>query len=331
MPLCKSHAYFKKKGERRTERQRLSYATKPPWGVSVFLAFQRHAVIWPRVWPWLLNAASHTRPQFKTRGWEAPSSLTWFSQFSAWLWWETYESTLCAFSKGLVRGWVPPSQMALCRATTAAPDTHRWRTHEGKMAAVFERKAFCSLTVSGLDISHVRQVRKTNSVSNTCRSVSFWHTTSHLCLYFGCMHVVFLFPLVAIPNQFVLVWKEHWKWDISEQLERQKRRKEKCFFLTRYQRYQIQKHNEILFCFSLMLRCINGVPPLDPYTLVSQKHSVSSYHVNKHSELLSFWIIYLSWLFSNKQPAAGSFFLKGDFLYDLQLAEYRSWFKPICI
>lgn len=330
MPLCKSHAYFKKKGERRTERQRLSYATKPPWGVSVFLAFQRHAVIWPRVWPWLLNTASHTRPQFKTRGWEAPSSLTWFSQFSAWLWWETYESTLCAFSKGLVRGWVPPHRW-LCVERRLLPQTP---TDGGRMRGKwqrclsekhFARSRFLDLT------SHMWDKSERPILFPTRASVSFWHTTSHLCLYFGCMHVVFLFPLVAIPNQFVLVWKEHWKWDISEQLERQKGRKEKCFFLTRYQRYQIQKHNEILFCFSLMLRCINGVPPLDPYTLVSQKHSVSSYHVNKHSELLSFWIIYLSWLFSNKQPAAGSFFLKGDFLYDLQLAEYRSWFKPICI
>lgn len=128
---CKSHAYLLEEKKGRTEKQRLSCATKTPWGLCIFLVFQGCAAIRPRVWPWLLNSASPTQPQFKTRGWEACSSLTQFSQFSAWLWWETYESMLCA----ILKGWVhveSPSQMALCQATTAAPDSHRWRTQEGK-------------------------------------------------------------------------------------------------------------------------------------------------------------------------------------------------------
>lgn len=51
---------FKKKKKRgKTKRQRLAYAPKFPWGVSVFLAFQSYAAIRLLcVGPWLRNAAA---------------------------------------------------------------------------------------------------------------------------------------------------------------------------------------------------------------------------------------------------------------------------------
>lgn len=124
MPLYDSHAYFQdeRRGENRKTETRVCHQI--PSGRLCFLAFQSDVVLRPCVWPWLLNPASSTQPQFKTRVWEAPSSLTQFSEFSAWLWWEMYESLLCAFLKA------HPSQMALCRVATAAQDSHRWRTQK---------------------------------------------------------------------------------------------------------------------------------------------------------------------------------------------------------
>lgn len=197
-PLCQSHAYFQKerRGENRKTETFVCHQT--PLGRLCFFAFQSDAAIRPRVWPWLLNAASPTRPQFKTRGWEAPSSLTRFSQFSAWLWWETYESTLCAFSKA----WCvaeSPSQMALCRATTAAPDSHRWRMQRRKWQRRFWAKSLYSLPVSGLEMSHVRESGGP-ILFLTHVSVSFWHTASHVwSLYLGARMLCFCFHL--LPSQ----------------------------------------------------------------------------------------------------------------------------------
>lgn len=116
-------------------KQKVRHSCMPlnPLGVSVwFLALQSVAAFRPRVWVWLHNAASTSRPQFKTKGWGAPLSLIRFSQFSAQLRCEMYESTLCASSKA----WCvveSSSQMALYQAeTAAAPDFHRWTMQKRK-------------------------------------------------------------------------------------------------------------------------------------------------------------------------------------------------------
>lgn len=144
MPLYDSHAYFQdeRRGENRKTETRVCHQI--PSGRLCFLAFQSDVVLRPCVWPWLLNPASSTQPQFKTRVWEAPSSLTQFSEFSAWLWWEMYESLLCAFLKA------HPSQMALCRVATAARDSHRWRTQK----RTFEGDHFRSTCCCELFFSH---------------------------------------------------------------------------------------------------------------------------------------------------------------------------------
>ena len=171
---------FEKKGEGGTERQRLSYATKAPWGVWDFLAFQSDAATRPRVWPWLPNAAAPTRPQFKTRGWDAHSSLTRFSQFSAWLWWETYESTLCAFSKRLVRGWIPLTD-GFVSSEDCCPRLPQMEDAGGKMATVFEQRALTDSQTLDLNCHSVRQSRKTSSWSNTRVGAILTHGIS--CLY----------------------------------------------------------------------------------------------------------------------------------------------------
>lgn len=123
-----------------------------------------------------------------------PSSLTRFSQFSAWLWWETYESTLCAFSKArcVVES---PSQMALCRAATAAP---QMEDEEEKMAAVFERRDFRFLNLK----CHMWESQ--NKLFTTCVSVilTIGH---HVCsLYLGARMLCFCFHLLPTnTNQFV--------------------------------------------------------------------------------------------------------------------------------
>lgn len=94
-----------------------------------------------------------------------------------------------------------PSQMALCRATIAAPDSHRWRLQKEKMAFEFEP----NFLISGLE-----NVTSESEIDQFCFqhvSKPFWHTASHVCsLLFGCMHVVLLF---SHPNahQFVLTCK----------------------------------------------------------------------------------------------------------------------------
>lgn len=115
-PLILSH-YIKP----RTERQRLIYHQTCPWGI--------YAATRPRVWPWLLHAASLSLPQFKTRGWEDHSSLTQFSQFSAQLWRRTYESTLlCDFERPCAC-WISLTDGSVSRADCCS---RRWRKQEGK-------------------------------------------------------------------------------------------------------------------------------------------------------------------------------------------------------
>lgn len=84
-----------------------------------------------------------TRPLSKTRGWEARLSLTQFSQFSALVCdGKRMKAWSCAvFWKARVRV-ESPSQMALCRTMAAAPNSHRWRAQEGKRAVASEQKTW---------------------------------------------------------------------------------------------------------------------------------------------------------------------------------------------
>lgn len=112
---------FKKKGEGRAERQRLAYATKPPWGICIFWrsrAMQRSGRVYMTMTPQRRLPYSIT-VQDQRLG--SSPSLTRFSQFSARLWWETYESMLCAFRK--LGAWLNPPHRWPCVEWRLLPQT----------------------------------------------------------------------------------------------------------------------------------------------------------------------------------------------------------------
>lgn len=82
------------------------------WSSSVLQTFR------PRVWAWLCDAPTPPcQPQFNTKRWGAPLSLTRFSQFSAQPWCDNHESTLCAYSKAW---WSAPHHRRPCAEQKAA-------------------------------------------------------------------------------------------------------------------------------------------------------------------------------------------------------------------
>lgn len=103
----------------------------PPMPLRASVLFWCSTAIKPCLWPWLLKVASSNQPQSETRGWEAHCL---FSQFYAALWWETYESMLCACGTlcQALCAWLS----RLHRWPCMSEDPHRWRTEN--MAAIFK-------------------------------------------------------------------------------------------------------------------------------------------------------------------------------------------------
>lgn len=173
---------------RKRTRQRLSYATKPPWGVCVFLAFQSYAVIRPRIWPWLLNAASPNSATVQDQ--RLGSSLvfdTIFSIFCLTVMGNVWKHGLCDFERpgacwiSLTDGSVSSKD---CR-----PRLTQTEDAEGKMAVVFERRAFT--LVQSLDL------KGRPSLFPAHVSVSFWDMASHVCeCYLGARMLCFCFHLL---------------------------------------------------------------------------------------------------------------------------------------
>lgn len=130
---------FEKKREGRTERQRLSYATKP-LGASGFFwrsrAMQRPDRVCDHDSPTLPRLLGHSsRPEvgMLTRLWHD------FLNFLL----DCDGKRMKARSVRFQNAWCvveSPSQMALCQAKTAAPDSHRWRTQEGKWQRCLSRE-----------------------------------------------------------------------------------------------------------------------------------------------------------------------------------------------
>lgn len=177
---------------RKRTRQRLSYATKPPWGVCVFLAFQSYAVIRPRVWPWLLNAASPNSATVQDQ--RLGSSLvfdTIFSIFCLTVMGNVWKHGLCDFERpgacwiSLTDGSVSSKD---CRPRLTQTEDAGGENGSGVWA-----KSLYSRPVSGLESLD-------NSVSRTCVSVILRHGISCLWMLFGCTHALFLFSLVAMPS-----------------------------------------------------------------------------------------------------------------------------------
>lgn len=110
-----------------------------------------------------------------------------------------------------------PSQMALCRATIAAPDSHRWRLQKEKMAFEFEP----NFLISGLEMSRQR-VRSTSSVFNTCLSHFDIRPLMFVHFYLGACMLCFCFHIPTLTSLYSRV-REHWKGDIAEQYKGQKR------------------------------------------------------------------------------------------------------------
>lgn len=137
---------FSRRKERGEQTDRDFRMPPKPLGASVFFwiprAVQRSGHVYDHDFP----CSATVRDQRLG----SVSSLTRFSRFSAWPWWETYESTLCAFFERLGAWLTPPSQMALCRAATAATDSHRWTTQEGKWHRLLSGEPL--LAVSDLEL-----------------------------------------------------------------------------------------------------------------------------------------------------------------------------------
>lgn len=169
-------------------KDRDSYTTKLcPWGI--------YAATRPRVWPWLLDAASpvschSSRPDV----WEDRSTLTQFSQFSAQLWRRTYESSLlCDFEKAsCVLNFT--SQMALCRAPTAAP------TDGGSRRGKRHKWCFCS------QFSELEAIPSTPFPARA--SVSSWHTASRVCLFYLGVHACCVSDLMPCQCSAVFTREE---------------------------------------------------------------------------------------------------------------------------
>lgn len=137
-----ARATLQEEKERGEQKDRDLHATKPPWGVWVFLAFQCDAMVRPRVWPWLLSAASPTQTQFKTRGWEAPSSLTIFSIFCLTVMGNVWKHALCDF-ESLVRGRIPLTDGSVS-SDDCCPRLLQMEDAGDRIAVAFERRAFAT-------------------------------------------------------------------------------------------------------------------------------------------------------------------------------------------
>lgn len=167
---------------RKRTRQRLSYATKPPWGVCVFLAFQSYAVIRPRVWPWLLNAASPNSATVQDQ--RLGSSLvfdTIFSIFCLTVMGNVWKHGLCDFERpgacwiSLTDGSVSSKD---CRPRLTQTEDAGGENGSGVWAK--------SLYSPILFPAHV--------------SVSFWDMASHVCECYLGARMLCLFSLVAMPS-----------------------------------------------------------------------------------------------------------------------------------
>lgn len=182
---------------RKRTRQRLPYATKPPWGVCVFLEFQSYAAFRPRVWPWLLNAASPNSATVQDQRLGSPLVFdTIFSIFCLTVMGNVWKHGLCDFERPGAC-WISLTDGSVS-SNDCCPRLTQMEDAGGKMAVV---KSLYSRPVSGLE-------RKTNSVSHTCVSVILRHGISCLFMLFGCTHAVFLFLLVAMPSlTSVYSWK----------------------------------------------------------------------------------------------------------------------------
>jgi len=159
---------FKKKGEGRTARQRLAYAIKPPGGVWVFLAFQSDAAMRPRIWPWLPDAASPTRPQFKSRGWEAPGLWHDFHNFLL----DCGGKRMKARSVRLagLGAWLNPPHRWLCVKRPLPP--RRWRMQRSKWRRCLSSRFLDLKCPTGENF---------NKQILFHASVSFRHTESRVC------------------------------------------------------------------------------------------------------------------------------------------------------
>lgn len=173
--LCKSHAYFPQ--ELRGQKDRDSLLPNLPLG---YLCSNPAAC-----WPWLLDAASLSLPQFKTRGWEDRSCLTQFSQFCARLWRRAYESMLlcdferpCACWSSLTNGSV---WSAGCRSLK-----RRGNGRSGAFPPSWTVKKFHHLFPARVSVSS-GQTESQVCLFYPGRNMWFWFDTllAHSCVYQG--------------------------------------------------------------------------------------------------------------------------------------------------
>lgn len=153
---------FKKKGEGREERQRLSYATKAPWGVWDFFlrarAMQRSGHVCDH------DSPTPPRPLGHSSGPGVGKALvfdTIFSIFCLTAMADVWKHALCVFRKAGCAAESPPHRWP-CVERRLLPHT---LAHRGKMASVFGAKTH-SLPVSGLEMSH----EESSSASSPCVS-----------------------------------------------------------------------------------------------------------------------------------------------------------------